>query len=628
MKKFILLISIFCNLATLELQTGYKGITDQKFLTPKTTKKYENITPDQLAAELISLLNQTVQLYATINLNDFTTHTEQQKNLWQQAITFIEALRSKKINSAPVRSDINTLKNISLQENKTREMITFLIDEYIAHFGQMYEKRSTIVYGHSKYFVLASQSDKDQPITPFVYQNLLQTLQLAAKQTDLARTIIITLPVILENNFVIKKQFTLQEIIKAIEQLAPSSDFYNTAKNIAIGAAAIGATAAIGYGIYKNYNPAQNAMLPISTPNKTEPAQITIDPENITNATNNTPMKELLHIEEKNKKVESANIVEKDKQITENTNQPLSHLENSAAQDEFFATLQPRSLIDIAADNVRSYDAQQEALKNKKLNETIKELAQHGNQDALEIIDAVNNKLELNTQQINFIDQIEQSIPNRGNFDIFDTAQHHDPIFKNDTIPFPITKKESPLTAYPKVAGNIAVIGSKAIANEIPSMTMHAINNLANLPNDIAHRAQVGLVNYYDAKNNTNNLDRTKYAQYTPGKGAIQQIEKINRISDSESASQNENATIMSQDKRYTITSDVVAANPFDLENSYIQADAADMNLAMTAASMLDATLIKSLGNAAGKTLSKPFAKNLSEISRNSFNPKTMYSSQ
>ncbi|MGZ6255244.1 MAG: hypothetical protein ACXWL5_04610 [Candidatus Chromulinivorax sp.] len=624
MKNFILFIIILCNLATLQLQTGYQATLDQKLFIS------ENITPDQFAAELIGLINQTLEMHAAMSLDNLTTHAEKQKNLWQQAISFIQELRITKKNSKSThaRPDIKMLQELSLQEHKIKELITFLFDEYLAHFGQVYEKRSTILYGGSTYFVLASQTDKNQPITPLVYQNLLQTLQRAEKQTDLANTVTINLPVVLENNLVVKKLFTLQDIIKAMEQLTPSSDFYNTAKNIALGAAAIGATAAIGYGIYKNYNPAQNAMLPTSPAIKTEPSAITIIDQDLTKIDKSTFTVKESNINDQNIEIIDSNLINQTKQTIENKNQPVTHLENSQAQDEFFATLQPKSLIDIAADNIRSYDAKQEDLKNKKINETIEQLAQHGNQDALEFIDTVNNGLELNAEQINFINQIEQSIPNIGNFDIFDTTHHHDPIFKNDTISFPITKKESPLTAYPKVAGNIAVIGSKAIANEIPSMTMHAINNLANLPNDIAHRAQVGLVNYYDAKNNTNNLDRTKYAQYSPGKGAIQQIEKINRISDSESASQNENATIMSQDKRYTITSDVVAANPFDLENSYIQADAGDMNLAMTAASMLDATLIKSLGNAAGKTLSKPFAKNLSDLSNGSFNPKTMYSSQ
>lgn len=211
-----------------------------------------------IAAKLIELMNQAIQFDANITISN-TSNKNQHETLWQHATATIAHLQ-KQYSPTLQKQDITSIKTIALQENKIRELFTLLLNEYLSTFGQMYQKTSTIFYGYSKYLVLTSQSDKSQAITPALYPQLLETIKLAEKQSDWAMNVTIDLPVMLESNIAIMQPCTLATIIKALEQMPPTSAYYNTGKNIALGAAAVGTA----YAMYK-YGDQLKAFIPATS---------------------------------------------------------------------------------------------------------------------------------------------------------------------------------------------------------------------------------------------------------------------------------------------------------------------------------------------------------------------------
>ncbi|MGZ6250897.1 MAG: hypothetical protein ACXWL2_02615 [Candidatus Chromulinivorax sp.] len=226
--------------------------------------QYALQTPQDLpmAAKLIELMNQTIQLDTNLSSSNQIS-TNQHNALWQHATTTINNLRTQ-YSPQQQKQDITNIQTMALKENKIRELFTVLLNEYLSIFGQMYQKTSTIFYGYTKYLILTSQSDKNQAITPELYPQLLETIKLAEKQSDWAMNIRIDLPVMLESNIAIMQPCTLATIIKALEQMLPTSAYYTTAKNIALGAAAVGATAALAYGVY-TYGDQLKAFIPETT---------------------------------------------------------------------------------------------------------------------------------------------------------------------------------------------------------------------------------------------------------------------------------------------------------------------------------------------------------------------------
>jgi len=139
-----------------------------------------------------------------------------------------------------------------LQSNQSKALFTRLLDEYIAHLGNVYEKKSNLLRFYRNVYVISSADDQNLSITPNEYLALVQTLENAAQQGDWGTTVNLSLPVIQADGSIVEKNLTLNEIKAAIQEIPLPASYYATALKVAAGVA-VGA-ALIG-GAYYTYNP-------------------------------------------------------------------------------------------------------------------------------------------------------------------------------------------------------------------------------------------------------------------------------------------------------------------------------------------------------------------------------------
>ncbi|MGZ6255245.1 MAG: hypothetical protein ACXWL5_04615 [Candidatus Chromulinivorax sp.] len=323
-----------------------------------------------MAAKLIELMNQTIQLDTNLNSSNQIS-TNQHNALWQHATTTINHLRTQ-YSPQQQKQDIINIQIMALKENKIRELFTVLLNEYLSIFGQMYQKTSTIFYGYTKYLILTSQSDKNQAITPELYPQLLETIKLAEKQSDWAINVRIDLPVILESNIAMMQPCTLATIIKALEQMPPTSAYYNTAKNIALGVAAVGATAALAYGVY-TYGDQLKAFIPGTT--NTTPAGSDLS-ENSKSSTSNTIQSDPQQISiennnEKTKQLSAMDVLAAGNKKLDNPviTSMLAHNKKNSVSEQQKSLSTANNQFDIHP-TVQNYVAKQAELKNNPSQKT------------------------------------------------------------------------------------------------------------------------------------------------------------------------------------------------------------------------------------------------------------------
>ena len=217
-------------------------------LNPTVTQQPQDKTAlniIQTMQECINL-NQKVQQQVNQSLN--ASQIQEQKNLWEQAVQFITDLH-KQSNSTDTPSPIKMDQNnqLMMQINKHRNLFSELLNEYITHFGQLYEKQGSLFERYKTSYYLSSKDDKKLSITPDEYNLLVQTLENAAKQANWKKTIELSLLVAQEDDSFVKKTLTLSEIVTAMKQI-PLPIGYLTI------AAGVGTAAAIGAGAYYAYN--------------------------------------------------------------------------------------------------------------------------------------------------------------------------------------------------------------------------------------------------------------------------------------------------------------------------------------------------------------------------------------
>jgi hypothetical protein len=222
---------------------------------------------DPIALNIIKAMQKCIEFNNITQLNLDANGIAQQHSAWQDAIklyhTYINDLRSKHNSTRSALPTLATSENadsLMMQINQSKLLFTRLLDEYIAHLGQVYEKKSGLLGFYSPSYYIASRNDQSLSITPNEYTLLVQTLNNAAKQFDWGNFINLNLLVAQENGSTSSKSLTLNQIISAIKQL-PLPAQYSTAAKIGMG---VVAAAAVGAGAYAAYQTTNGQLLNVA----------------------------------------------------------------------------------------------------------------------------------------------------------------------------------------------------------------------------------------------------------------------------------------------------------------------------------------------------------------------------
>jgi len=165
--------------------------------------------------------------------------------------TYNKIKRPALTNLPKMQESTNLIEQLTLQSNQSKALFTRLLDEYLVHLGNVYEKKSGLLGLYRNVYSIASSDDHNLSITPHEYLALVQTLDNATRQGDWGKTINLTFAVVQENGSVVEKNLTLNEITTAIKQVPLPASYYATALKVAAGVAA---GAAIVGGAYYAYN--------------------------------------------------------------------------------------------------------------------------------------------------------------------------------------------------------------------------------------------------------------------------------------------------------------------------------------------------------------------------------------
>jgi len=212
-----------------------------------------------VALQMIEAMQGSVNFYQQAQKPLDAAGIKEQQSAWQSAVglyhRYINDLRGQSKVARPALVNLQNLPNIDalmLQSNQSKALFTRLLDEYIAHLGNVYEKKSNLLRFYRNVYVIASADDQNLSITPNEYLALVQTLENAAQQGDWGTTVNLSLPVIQTDGSIVEKNLTLNEIKAAIKEIPLPASYYATALKVAAGVA-VGA-ALIG-GAYYAYNP-------------------------------------------------------------------------------------------------------------------------------------------------------------------------------------------------------------------------------------------------------------------------------------------------------------------------------------------------------------------------------------
>ncbi|MDP3788704.1 MAG: hypothetical protein Q8Q60_05320 [Candidatus Chromulinivorax sp.] len=201
------------------------------------------------------------KLLGVSNAKSYGNNIIDNQGSWEKAVglfhKYINELRQKY--NDITRPELTILPEISknadlqtrlvVQANQAQFLFTRLLDEYIAHLGQVYDKKSGLLGLYRTSYYISSRNNRSLSITPNEYTLLLQTLENAAQQKDWAKSVDLKVLVIQENGSILEKTLNLDEIINAMKQV-PLPVQYSTAAKIGAG---VVAAAAIGTGAYLAY---------------------------------------------------------------------------------------------------------------------------------------------------------------------------------------------------------------------------------------------------------------------------------------------------------------------------------------------------------------------------------------
>ncbi|MBP6870078.1 hypothetical protein KBC04_04300 [Candidatus Babeliales bacterium] len=246
MKNYIALIGLLATFANLQSQQSKQDIIILNLIkSMEECVVFEQETQKQL------------QSNKYLAVAEFTT---KQNKIWQNAVnlyhTYISDARKKNQdvtakNFDPL-ADINqnsmTIDQLMVLKNQYKLLFERLLNEYIIHFGQIYEKKSGLLGAYRSSYYISSADDQAVSITPNEYILFTQALDSASK---LWGTIInLTLPVVQENRSIIQKNLTLDEITRAVKNVPLSQEYYTAATLLTAAAT----TAAVAAGVYYAYN--------------------------------------------------------------------------------------------------------------------------------------------------------------------------------------------------------------------------------------------------------------------------------------------------------------------------------------------------------------------------------------
>ena len=209
-----------------------------------------------VALQMIEAMQGSVNFYQQAQQPLDAAGIKQQQSAWQSSLglyhRYINDLRGQSKVARPALANLQNLPNIDalmLQSNQSKALFTRLLDEYIAHLGNVYEKKSNLLRFYRNVYVISSSDDQNLSITPNEYLALVQTLENAAQQSDWGTTINLTLPIIQADGSIVEKNLTLNEIKAAIKEIPLPASYYATALKIAAAVAVgVAAGAALSYG--------------------------------------------------------------------------------------------------------------------------------------------------------------------------------------------------------------------------------------------------------------------------------------------------------------------------------------------------------------------------------------------
>ncbi|MGZ6255236.1 MAG: J domain-containing protein [Candidatus Chromulinivorax sp.] len=200
---------------------------------------------DIIVADALQAMQACIKFNQLVTKNNPQLQQVRQESLFKQAINYIENIRAESKRNVE-RPDLAQLNQLAFAENRSRELFTYLLDEILAHFGLLYETKSRFF---GKTYKISSIENQDQPIIGAMYNQFLEILHNATKQSDWSKTVRITLPSLQKNGNTISRSLTLQEIVNALEQVPLPDQGMSTLTKAGL---IIGGTAAVGAALYGN----------------------------------------------------------------------------------------------------------------------------------------------------------------------------------------------------------------------------------------------------------------------------------------------------------------------------------------------------------------------------------------
>ena len=209
---------------------------------------------DAIALKMIEAMQGCIYFHKQAQQPFDSNGVSEQRSAWDKAVAqyheYMGDLRAQNSHIeqaalADVKMSEQAADGLGMQMNESKFLFARLLDAYIAYLGQVYEKKG---FFKNTYYI-ASNSNPTMSIMPNEYNLLIETLQVAAQQTDWGKTLNLTLPVIAESRLISDKNFNLNEIITAVRNV-PLPAGYSTAAILG----GVAATAALGAGAYYAYN--------------------------------------------------------------------------------------------------------------------------------------------------------------------------------------------------------------------------------------------------------------------------------------------------------------------------------------------------------------------------------------
>jgi len=265
----LLFVTAGLHAAAGNIQNLQVAVAEKESIALQMIEAMQDMTKSyQILTESLNIIDQTEKEF-NINFNGQGAKAEENESekshvLWTKAVelshAYIRDLRQKYNNiTRPTLIDLPNISNdadlktkATIMMNQAKSLFTRLLDEYVAHLGNVYEKKSNLLRFYRNVYAISSADDQNLSITPNEYLALVQTLENAAQQGDWGTTVNLTLPVIQTDGSIVEKNLTLNQITAAIKEIPLPASYYATALKIAAGVA-VGA-ALVG-GAYYAYNP-------------------------------------------------------------------------------------------------------------------------------------------------------------------------------------------------------------------------------------------------------------------------------------------------------------------------------------------------------------------------------------